>query len=99
MVIACAYTFEGRECMALGEDAQAQVDYIAGEARIPHRISCPRLRRTRSTWGPGNKRSTLIFETPVRRYRQDELPGIVNKTKTAPDAADEDRKFYSMHVI
>jgi len=38
------------------------------------------------------------FETLVNHYRQHELPDIFNKTKPAPDAADEDRKSYSTQV-
>jgi integrase len=40
----------------------------------------------------------ITFETLVNHYRQAELPDIFNKTKPAPDAADDDRKSYSTQV-
>src|SRR6266566_7074849 len=41
---------------------------------------------------------SISFETLVNHYRQHELPDIFNKTKPAPDAADEDRKSYATQV-
>jgi len=41
---------------------------------------------------------SISLETLVNHYRQHELPDMFNKTKSGPDAADEDRKSYATQV-
>lgn len=59
-------------------------------------VDAIRLEINRQT--PQKLVKNVSFETLVNHYRQHELPDVFNKTKPAPDAADEDSKSYSTQV-
>jgi integrase len=89
-----------RDSIGRSNPAKAHRHWNAGRlAERVSRPSCGRYNPLRDQpTNPQRLIKTISFETLVNHYRQHELPDIFNKTKPAPDAADEDRKSYSTQV-
>jgi len=72
------------------------LEELPTESTVQAAVDAIRLEINRQT--PQQVVKNVGFDTLVKHYRQHELPDVFNKTKPAPDAADEDRKSYSTQV-
>src|SRR5215470_13939412 len=72
------------------------LEELPTESSAQTAVDAIRLEINRQT--PQQLVKNVSFETLVNHYRQHELPDVFNKTKPAPDAADEDRKSHSTQV-
>jgi len=72
------------------------LEELPTESSAQAAVDAIRLEINRQT--PQQLVKNVSFDTLVHHYRQHELPDVFNKTKPAPDAADEDRKSYSTQV-
>ena len=72
------------------------LEELPTESSAQAAVDAIRLEINRQT--PQQLVKNVSFDTLVNHYRQHELPDVFNKTKPAPNAADEDRKSYSTQV-